>query len=954
MDTHDFLRAVLGDSGHYCMLSISSEARKYRKQKFYTTIDDLVSASYMADQNESDVYFALATFVDPKIEKPRSSTNAQQMRCFFLDLDCGPTKEFPDQPTALAELRKFCTAIGLRRPYLVNSGRGVHVYWPLTEPVSPEQWKPVANALKKACAAHGLEADSTATSDVSRVLRVPLTHNYKDTPPLPVKVMQTSPAVPYTLAEFSALLAEFAPTAPKEFEVAPLPFSTLMTADDDPMMQRLMRNRVTKFKPILVKSVEGRGCAQIKHAFENQDTLSEPLWRGALSICAPCEDAKQGAHAMSRLHPEYSREDTIAKMEGIVGPHKCTTFADLNPDACKDCPLWGKITSPIQLGAEIAAADEDEPVVVEEMASTGELKEFEIPNYPKPYFRGAQGGVYIKDVDEAGDPVDLPVYANDLYFVSRIQDRTLGECIVGRVHLPMDGVREFVIPLVHATAKEDLRKALATAGVAAIGKEWDRLMAYTNTWIQNLQTTIVADSARDQFGWTDDELTSFVVGSREICADEIAYNPPSTTTAWAFPAFEPAGTLEGWIDDAKFYNADGLEAYQYMVCLTLGSPLMRLTPVNATIFDMYSDGSGHGKTTTQKFALSIYGDPNILMASADDTLNARMNRLELMKDVPVHFDEFTEFPADDMSKLIYQASGGRQKARMASGSNSERFRGEPWFLTICASANSSMLSKVRTVKSAPDAETQRVLDYHAKAHKFSNKAETDVFANKVGKNRGHAIEPFVQYIINNRDTVAEMLRTIQEKVDREMSLEAKNRFWSVQAAVAITALVIAREIGLLSYDVPKMRKFALDLIRANKRAALESVVSIDTMVNDYVNDNYGSILWIKSTEDNRGANNNGLDNLAVPEHQPRMKFVARYETDTKYLFLMPKPLRAWCAKSRINYDSFIKDAMDKLNGRKAKVRLSKGTKLNLPATDVIILECASMDLPEGPDGGTQT
>ena len=518
----------------------------------------------------------------------------------------------------------------------------------------------------------------------------------------------------------------------------------------------------------------------------------------------------------------------------------------------------------------------------------------------------------------------------------------------------MDGVREFVIPLVHATAKEDLRKALATAGVAAIGREWDRLMAYTNTWIQNLQTTIVADSARDQFGWTDDELTSFVVGSREICADEIAYNPPSTSTAWAFPAFEPAGTLEGWIEDANFYNVDGLEAYQYMVCLTLGSPLMRLTPVNATIFDMYSDGSGHGKTTTQKFALSIYGDPNTLMASADDTLNARMNRLELMKDVPVHFDEFTEFPAEDMSKLIYQASGGRQKARMASGSNSERFRGEPWFLTICASANSSMLSKVRTVKSAPDAETQRVLDYHARAHKFSNKAETDVFANKVGKNRGHAIEPFVQYIINNRDTVAEMLRTIQEKVDREMALEAKNRFWSVQAAVAITALVIAREIGLLSYDVPKMRKFALDLIRANKRAAIESVVSIDTMVNDYVNDNYGSILWIKSTEDSRGANGNGLDTLAVPEHQPRMKFVARYETDTKYLFLMPKPLRAWCAKSRINYDSFVKDAMSELNGRKAKVRLSKGTKLNLPATDVIILECASMDLPEGPDGGTES
>lgn len=956
MDTHDFLKAVLGDSGHYCLLSIPSENRKFRKQKFYPTIDALVSAAYSADTNERDVYFGLSTFDDPSVDKPRSVSNALQLRAMFMDLDCGPGKEFPDQGAAVLALRDFCKAVGLRKPYMVNSGRGVHVYWPLVTPVAVAQWRPVADSLKIACRIQGLAADPTCTSDAARVLRVPLTHNYKDNPPLPVKVMQGGAVTPYTIEEFSDALIAFNPESAPKKEAPALPFKALIGVDDDPMMQRLMRNRVTRFKTILVKSMGGTGCEQIKHAFENQETLSEPLWRGALSICAPCEDAEKGAHAMSHKHPDYCEEDTLEKMDAIVGPHKCSTFESLRPEGCNDCPLKGKITSPVQIGAEVEASPEDEPVIVQDTSVGGkELKEFEIPPYPRPYFRGLQGGVYVKDVDEAGDPVDMPVYANDLYYVSRIKDRVEGECIVGRLHLPMDGVREFIVPLVKATSKEDLRKVLSTVGVAAIGREWDRIMAYTNTWIQNLQTTAVADEAHSQFGWTDDEFTSFVIGDREITGDEICYNPPSTETAWAFPAFEPAGTLEGWKSDANFYARDGLEPYQYMICMSLASPLMRFMPAHAAIFDMYSDGSGHGKTTTQKVALSIFGDPGELLVTASDTINHRLNRLENMKDIAIQFDEFTEFPMEDMSPLIYQIHGGRQKGRMSAGANAERFRGEPWHLTVGASSNASMLSKVRTLKSNPDAESQRVLDYHVQAHNFATKEETDSFAADVGKNRGHAVVPFVQYIINNRDTVRELLTSVQRKFDTELGLLAQNRFWSINATVTITALIIARELELLDYDIPKLHKFAADLVKQNRKAAIESTASIETNINNFVNDNYGSILWIKSTEDNRGRNNNALDDLVVPEQQPRVRFVARYETDTKYLFLVPKSLRMWCAKNRINYDSFVKEGMEKLNGRKAKIRLTKGTKMNLPATSVIILECASMELAEGSDhGGSET
>jgi len=321
-----------------------------------------------------------------------------------------------------------------------------------------------------------------------------------------------------------------------------------------------------------------------------------------------------------------------------------------------------------------------------------------------------------------------------------------------------------------------------------------------------------------------------------------------------------------------------------------------------------------------------------------------------MKDIAVQFDEFTEFPAEHTPELLYTATGGRQKGRMSSGSNAERLRGEPWYLSIGVSTNTSMMSKVHSVKSAPRAEAQRVLEYHVQPFNFASKNETDVLAARVGDNRGHAAVPFIQYIINNRDTVRELIESVQRKIDKATGLDATNRLWSVQATVSIVSLIIGRELGLLNYDVAKLFDFTVTLINGNKRSDTESTTSIETMVNDYVNDNYGSILWIKSTEDLRGDNGNGLDSLAVPEHQPRMKFVARYETDTKKLFLVPKPLRAWCARNRLNYDSFVQQATTKLAGRKAKVRLSKGTKLNLPATDVLVLDCSVMDMLGVPDG----
>ena len=117
-------------------------------------------------------------------------------------------------------------------------------------------------------------------------------------------------------------------------------------------------------------------------------------------------------------------------------------------------------------------------------------------------------------------------------------------------------------------------------------------------------------------------------------------------------------------------------------------------------------------------------------------------------------------------------------------------------------------------------------------------------------------------------------------------------------------------------------------------------MSAEETLNDYIHEHWSNVLWIKSTDDLRKQNNNGLDSLIVPEALPKGKLVARYETDLKIAYLIPKPLRIWCGEQQINYTAFLQDLNTNMGAKKMKMRLSKGTHMQLPPTDVIVVSCS--------------
>jgi hypothetical protein len=805
------------------------------------------------------------------------------------------------------------------------------VYWPLVAPVSREQWVPVAEQFKRMCTKHGMRNDPAVPADAARVLRVPDTHNYKADPPAPVQVVGQAGA-PVEFDVFRDLLGDDSSilVPPKKY----------VPNDQDAMMQALSGSFVSRFKTILIKTMAGTGCEQLKEVVNNQPNISEPLWRAGLSIAKFCVDGDKAIHKISLKHPEYTPERTVAKADLIKGPYLCSRFDEYRAGICPDCKHWNTFKSPITLGREVEEADESDNIVLEkplDVAAATPIR-YTIPKYPHPYFRGKSGGVFKHGKNAEGEDKDSMVYFNDLYVIRRIKDPEAGESLVMRLHMPKDGVREFMVPLTAVGTKDEFRKYLASQGVAVLNVQ--ELMEYTMRWVNELQFSSEADEACRQFGWKDDSHESFLVGNMEIFKDRVEVSSPAAATVGLFPIFKTKGTLEKWKQTMEFYNQPNMELHQFMFGLSLGSVLMEFQPINAAAFHAWSKGSGLGKTTAMYAGASIWGDPDLLVMQERDTFNSKMNRAEVYKNIVCYMDEMTNTKPQDLSDWAYQLPSGLQRNRMGPKGNVERVRGKPWKTLFGTTGNTSMLERIALFKALPQAEAQRVLECRVEPVKFATKSETDVFSTAIKDNFGHAGVVYIQYILNNLDAVKELATTVQRKLDSASSLSAENRYWSALASRTIAGLMLAKRANLIDWQVAPIVQWIVKVMAEAKVMVGEMSVNVEAQLTDYIAEHYNNMLRIKSTDDARNTAGS-LDRIIVPDGIPRGQFVARYEYDVKKLYLLIKPLKAWCGKQQINYAGFV-DGLKVASTKaiKAKVRLGKGTHINMPPTDVLVLDCS--------------
>jgi hypothetical protein len=918
MPTTDLLQAVLPSEGWYCIVGLKKDTRP--EQTFHETLDSAAQEVDRLVNLKYETYFGCSKFED---NKSRTQVNAKYMKAFWLDIDCGPSKDYPDQAAGLQALQQFCKSANLPKPTIVNSGRGLHVYWRLAKTISPSDWKAVANRIKYLCEEYEFNVDPSRTSDSASILRVPETFNFKDDPPNPVSIMYLSPEVEYE--DIKNRLGVL--VAPPEFDLPKQQLNELTKA--------LANNEEKWFKIIIAKTIKGEGCAQLAKIATEQDTIKYDLWRAGLSVAWACEDRDEAIHKISEGHPEYNAAETVRKAMDTGGPQRCSTFEKYNPGGCDGCQHKGKIAGPIQLGKKIVRAKAEDNVVevpqeLEELPPT----KITIPDYPFPYFRGKNGGIYRSNGD--GEDPDM-VYPHDLYIVKRMHDPHRGEVAWIRLHLPRDGIREFALPVTELMSKEKIKERLGWYGVVGGVKQMDAISQFMIKFVTELQFKTELEVMRMQYGWTDKDK-KFIVGDQEITAEGIRYSPPSAATSVLSEHMQPVGTLEEWQEVANVYNREGFEPHAFGFFTAFGSPLLKHLNLKGAVINLINNQSGTGKTTIAQVMHSVYGHPDEQMLIWRDTMNMKLNRMGIMNHLPISCDEVTKMEANDFSDFLYAVSQGRARGRLKAQVNEERINNSKWALLCICTSNASFYDKLGAMTATPDGELMRLIEYQIPETSLITKAEADELFPKMFTNYGHAGRPYLQWLVGNLEEAVDMVKQVQLVIDKKIKFSGRERFWSGVAACNIAGAMIAKRLGLIDIDVKRVFNWMIKEFSQMRHEIKPPATNQASVIGEFLNEHRGSVLVINDAADNR----TGMHQLPVVE--PKYDLLVRIEPDTKKLFISAKHLRKFCTDNRIT----LKDALKALETegiyeKTVKKRMAKGTKIEGLPTDAFMFDCSKGD-----------
>lgn len=963
----DFFGLIHPDAGHVCIVGIKN---KVVKPSFHSDlIGALKAAGDMADQNV-DVYFGVASFADPS--KGRTQANALQAKALWLDLDCGPNKDFDDQHSAQLALGEFLDTTKLPVPITVSSGNGIHVYWPLSESVPVSEWQVAADLLKAACVKFNFPADPVATSDSARILRVPGTFNFKaPDDPKDVEVIDDGAHDANPVSHYIDALraAGVVATQARKSEAVNLKPSATTLA--------LMGHKQSKFSKIARVSLRGAGCNFLKESLSNQAGMDEPKWRATLSIAQACVDSETAIHKVSDKHPEYSAASTIEKANQTGGPYKCSTIRDIAPSLCEGCTL--RISSPISLGEELIPAAKPEPVeeapqekdVPQDVSQEEPEKETPVDNIdgkplfadlpaevsagrdktpaedtatitptstasyspPSPYFALKGGGIGLR-VQEGGESFDTQIYENDFYPTMRLSDRNYGEAIVFRLHLPQDGIREFTIPLRDIITPDKFKSAVASQGVAASNKQLQELQMYSIKYVKELQRKYKSTEARMQFGWHDNNET-IVLGTRAYTkSGKTEYNPASSTTAALINAFEPKGSLDVWKRAVNAFAPKGLEPHQLTVLLGFGAPLLKFTGVKGCTVNLMSDESGTGKTSAQIAALSIFGNPDDQMLIKSDTLNMRIHRMGVMGNFLVAMDEMTNVPPEELSELLYMTTQGRGKGRMRNDVNLERENTTVWQLPVVASSNSSMAAKLASIKARPDGELMRLVEHEIDKIVIP---DAESLFEQLSHNYGVAGEVFLPFLVQNKDECVQIILKERDELRKAVGLESAERFMINIYAVTLGVGIITQGLGLVDYDLNHLRKWVIAKMNSSREQVQDSITASEDTIALFLSENVNSILGV-------GGKVNPMTGNNIIHPVRNNKVVARFEADQHLLYISTSALRAYCVDRQLSVNKLL--AASKNEGSeftfmtKQTKRLLAGSGMDMAAVKTYVFKCS--------------
>lgn len=835
-----FYEKALPSQGVYCVTGISKDGKV--QNRFAQTLDELEEIIEALKDEEKNVFVAMSTFTGYS----RKSDSAAYARSFYIDLDVDPenAKKYRDKEQALEALADFIQITKLPPPVRTDSGGGVHAYWLFDQDIPIAEWKRYVTKFKALCNDH-IKIDNNVTGDAARVLRCPNTVNYKNDQERPTRFIDEDFGQ-YSFQQFKEYLGE---------EASVEEILSTITPDLPPKPD----NFEYVFSDVVVKSLHGQGCNQIKNIVLNQANIEEPLWRAGLSVAVRCMDGEASIHAMSNKHPSYNPEETEAKANATLEAkwsYSCDAFHTLNPSGCEGCPHRNKFgkSGPIQLGRRLKEVPTTETYSEEDTVRVMANPE-EVPLFPlslAPYVRGPNGGVWYKpklEFDEEGNPIETKAFQlieDDFFPLKRLKSPTDGECLLMRHISPTDPVNEFLFPVRFAYSLDKLKELLPFNGVTFPPSLVKYVSEYMIAWDNYLKKQKAADIMRMQMGWNED-FTFFVTGAVEITKDETKPSAVSPAIRAYAKYIKPTGSYEVWQKSANAFNLPGLEVHALGLLAGFGSPLMSRTSTPGCTISYLSPDSGVGKTGSMYAGLSVFGNPYYTsLAEGSATDNALTGRYLAIRNILFGLDEATNIESEILSRLLHRISSGRAKSRMQSSVNAEREIEQGASLIAVMTTNQSLYDKLKQVKKRPDGEIARTIEFQLEMPEVfvQNPNLSKEIVNPFNDNYGHAGPIYIQYLFSKGEQeIRKRIAKWAERFREEYGANPAYRFYENTIACCFAGGELAVEAGIIQLDLYRIFDVVIKtMLDIRKNVFKINEIDYKALIGDFFNNNVNNFL----------------------------------------------------------------------------------------------------------------
>ena len=925
----EFLAVVLPSpgTGYYCAVELTRK----NEHAFVEKLEDLLPHVDRWNKADYNIFFALSTFA--KVGK-RTAENTLKIKAFFIDMDGYESKK-----AAAIALDAFMEKVGLSelgKPWIVSSGGGLHCYWPLTEELPTDVWKPVADNLKRLCAQEKMSIDMSVTSDSARVMRFPETFNHKKkySKPMPVKLLAEGDI--FKFEDIAALidkhLVEKANPI-QRVETLSLPGARPSKAMTKAQV-KLIENSTTLFA-----SFESK-CGQVVDYLNTaQDDGKEPVWRGLLSWAKVCNDGEEKAVWLSEMHP-YPPDRMHQKLAEIKGPYSCVAMDSLNPGICTGCPHWGKITNPLILGRELKADNTEkviplttvsEEFVEEEFFALDESEESDTPDNtpavrrplpPRGYSYGENGGVYFvkEEADEEGkkSKKTIQLVPYDLFVVDLLKMEN--EHLVHMAAVRPEGVLTLNFPQKSVVSKDETLKWLASQNIVSTFAGYDKqLYEYVRACVGEASQAKKPIVVPYQCGWQEDN--SFVYNNRVFTSDGRETRIPMPGLENINRNTNSDGDLQTWkkLWQTIFVDKPNMET-ALAVCLdSFGAPLMRFTEYEGFVWHIGSRESGTGKSLVLSAKAGVWGHPLRYRTGKGTSPVAMQQRAGLLNSMPLLVDEITNTQRANMEwapVFIFDFAEAQGKERMDAGANKERLNNTSWKTTCTMTSNESLTDYMAGArKFSSNGELLRMLEWNPNIKLSWTPKEREVLLD-IKRHYGVAGEAWVRWLTKHREVAQEVVAKTHAHLKKVMNFDDDERYWHAGCTIIVASAILLRRdyANILDVEVQKVIN-ALKLVVDKARGIIRgSVRTAEDVLNAYTGDNYGSFIIIKKADGRLLAA--WGDGESVDKSLTRSKVLGRVEHGTladgfREYYIEEQLLKKHCVSMSFSYDEFKKQ-MEKM------------------------------------------